>query len=384
MNLLDIALAAALVGAAVGGVRVGLLARIASWVGLAVGVVLSTWTVPFAVRLVDGATPQTRLLVGIGALAVTISIASALFSGLGARARARVAETALSGVDRAAGAVAAVAVVVGMVWFLLPAASAVPGTIAQQVRSSRIVATIDAVTPDAPDPLRVLRGLIGSSRFPEVFADLGPSPEIGPPPESIAVDPAIVEAATAATAHVRSNGCGAGFEGSSFAISADTLMTNAHVVAGAGTVRVRFPDGETREAEVVVFDPVRDLALLHVPGHGRTPIPLGFDGTDAVVIGYPGGQLQPRVAPASIEGSRLAVGRDIYGRERSERNVLFLAASLRQGDSGSPVVDAQGRLAGVVFAISPDRPNLAYALDNREVEAVLAAGWDPGNSGPCM
>jgi S1-C subfamily serine protease len=384
VNLLDVALAAALVGAAAGGVRVGLLARIASWVGLAVGVVLSTWTVPWAVRLVGAATPQTRLLVGIGALALTIGVASSVFSGLGIRARERVARTSLSGIDRAAGAVAAVALVVGMVWFLLPAAAEVPGAVAQQVRSSRIVATIDATTPDAPDPLRVLRGLIGSSRFPEVFSELGPSPEVGPPPESLAVDPQIVETATTATAHVRANGCGRGYEGSSFAITADTLMTNAHVVAGADTVRVRFPDGETREAEVVVFDPARDLALLHVPGHGREPIRPGFEGTDAVVIGYPGGQLTPRAAPASIEGTRRAIGRDIYGRERTERSVLFLAASLRQGDSGSPVVDVEGRLAGVVFAISPDRPQLAYALDLREVDAVLGADWDPGEAGPCM
>jgi S1-C subfamily serine protease len=53
--------------------------------------------------------------------------------------------------------------------------------------------------------------------------------------------------------------------------------------------------------------------------------------------------------------------------------VVFLAAELRQGDSGSPVIDVNGAVVGVTFAVSPDRPTTAYALAPAEVEALLAA-----------
>jgi S1-C subfamily serine protease len=52
--------------------------------------------------------------------------------------------------------------------------------------------------------------------------------------------------------------------------------------------------------------------------------------------------------------------------------VLVLAAELAPGDSGSALVDPQGRVVGVAFAVAPDRPGVAYALAIDELEAVLA------------
>jgi S1-C subfamily serine protease len=76
-------------------------------------------------------------------------------------------------------------------------------------------------------------------------------------------------------------------------------------------------------------------------------------------------------------------GFDIYDQDQTIREVLFLAAALRPGDSGSALFDVQGRVVGVSFAIAPDRPNTAYALDTRELRAVLAAPRRPG-VGPCI
>jgi S1-C subfamily serine protease len=78
-----------------------------------------------------------------------------------------------------------------------------------------------------------------------------------------------------------------------------------------------------------------------------------------------------------------AVGRDIYGQDRTRREVLFLAASLRPGDSGSAFIDADGKVAGVAFAIAPDRPGTAYALDDSELRAALATPRQLG-VGPCV
>ena len=107
-----------------------------------------------------------------------------------------------------------------------------------------------------------------------------------------------------------------------------------------------------------------------------------FSHMEGATIGYPGGQDTPRAQPVSVRDRRTTIGRDIYNRDRVEREVLFLAASLRQGDSGSPVIDARGQVVGTVFAISPDRASTAYALDASEVRELLAGPRDQG-AGPC-
>jgi S1-C subfamily serine protease len=386
VNLLDVALLVLVVVAIAGGLRLGFVARAASWIGLAVGLGLATWTVPTALALVEGGDPSVRLFVGLVVLAVTVTVVASLFQAIGLRARHSISSSPLSGIDRAAGGVAGVLAVVLLVWFLLPAAAEVPGQISRQVRTSTIAALVERSTPEPPDAVRALRNLVDTSRFPEVFADLQPAPVTGPPPEQIPVDPAIVERATASTVNVEADGCGRRYEGSGFAAAPDTIVTNAHVVAGADTVRVRRPDGEVRDATVVAFDGGRDLAVLQVPDLGQQPLERAAAelGSDGIVIGYPGGQDTPRVAPARVEDRRNALGRDIYGRERTEREVLFLSADLRQGDSGSPVLDQQGRVTGVVFAISPDQPTSSFALDLSELEAILAAERVPGDSGRCI
>ena len=386
MNVLDLLLLLAIVAAIAGGLRLGFVARAASWFGLVVGVVLATWTVPGALGLVEAGEPGIRLVVGVVVLTVTITLTASLFQAVGLRARRSIAATPLSGLDRGVGAVAGGVAVLALVWFLLPAAADVPGVISRQVRSSAIVGMVAATAPEPPDTVRALRNLVDTSRFPEVFDDLRPAPVTGPPPSEIPVPADTVERATASTVNVEANGCGRRYEGSGFATATDTIVTNAHVVAGADDVQVKRPDGAVVDATVVVFDAARDLAVLQAPGLGQEPLPLApiAPGEQGVVIGYPGGQDTPRTQPVMVEDERTAVGRDIYGRDRTEREVLFLSADLRQGDSGSPVIGVDGEVGGVVFAISPDRATTAFALSLSELDAVLEAPRDPGETGPCI
>jgi S1-C subfamily serine protease len=219
-----------------------------------------------------------------------------------------------------------------------------------------------------------------------VLADLQRTQLTGPPPEQMPVDAEVIERASASTVNLSASGCGQRYEGSGFTVATDTVVTNAHVVAGADQVEVRRPDGHTLDGQVVVFDPDRDLAILRVPDLGQEPLPLASmaPGDEGVSIGYPAGQHAPRVAPIRVDERRTAVGRDIYGSSRSERTVLFLAGDLQRGDSGSPLLDVEGQVGGVVFAISPDEPTVAYALDLEELDEVLAMPADPGNSGRCI
>lgn len=386
LNLLDLLLLLAVAAAVSGGLRLGFVARAASWLGLAVGIAIATWTVPTSLSLVDAGEAGMRLLVGVVVLTLTVTLVASAFQAVGLRARRSIATTSLSGVDRFFGGIAGVLAVVLLVWFLVPAAADVPGEVARQVRQSRVVALVDATTPTPPDTVRALSNLIDTSRFPEVFDDLSPAPVTGPPPEQLPLDESTIARVTRSTVNVESEGCGRRYEGSGFVVAPELLATNAHVVAGADAVRVRRPDDGTLEATVVVFDPRRDLALLQAPGLERPPLERAPTeaGSPGAVIGYPGGQNTPRTQPVTVEDRRTVTGRDIYGRERSEREVLFLSADLRQGDSGSPVVDAQGRVSGVVFAISPDRATAAFALDLSELAAVLEAPRQPGETGACV
>ncbi|MEX2329105.1 MAG: MarP family serine protease [Nitriliruptoraceae bacterium] len=386
MNVLDALLAVAVIAAVVGGFRAGFVSRATSWIGILAGLFLANRTIPWALDLISPDETSMRLFVVVVALTVTVGVTTGVTGLLGAFLSRAISVTPLAGLDRLAGGLASVLMIGVLVWLLIPAAAGIPGQVAQQVRGSRVVATITTQAPDPPDVLRGVRRFVDSSRFPEVFADLAPAPATGPSPRVTTIDAAVIDSATTRTAHVRADGCGRRFEGSSFVIGDGLLLTNAHVVAGADSVRVRFPDGTEHTVTVVVHDPERDLALLEAHGMARSPLELAAvsQGDEAIVIGFPGGQLDPRVAPARVEGNRAAVGRDIYGDARTERRVVFLAAELQQGDSGSPLVDDQGRVGGVVFAVSPDRRDVAYALDLDEIHAVLDAERTPGQTGPCM
>ncbi|MCC5950219.1 MAG: MarP family serine protease [Nitriliruptoraceae bacterium] len=386
MNLLDLALALTLLAAVLGGLRAGFISRVLTWTGIATGALAATFTVPLVLRLIERGMPSTRFIVGIAVLAATVAVCTSVFQVIGARARAGVAQTPLSSIDRILGALAGGALVLAVTWFLLPAAAGTSGEIARQVRGSTIVSMVDTLAPTPPGIARDLSALVDRTRFPTVFDDLRPSPETGPPPEEIGIDAGIVDRSTAATVQVRARGCGRRYDGSGVVLGEDVIVTNAHVVAGADEVEVTRPNGTRRAATVVRFDADRDLAVLETTGLGASPLGLARAelGGDGVSIGYPGGQSAPRVAPLRVEDRRTATGRDIYGQPGSEREVLFLAAQLRQGDSGSPVIDANGDVVGIVFAVSPDRATAAYALDRSEVDAILAAPRAPGESGACL
>ena len=385
MNLLDAVLLVMIALAAVTGYRLGLAARAISWAGGLLGLGLSTVIVPAVLETWPGGDAVTRLLVGLLVVLITTSVLSGIGEVIGLRLRHRVHATPFGPIDRIAGGIAGGMSVLLLVWFLLPALATTPGMIAREVRQSMVVGWVDDHAPDPPDASRALGRLVDQSGFPEVFADLQPAPVTGPPPAELPVPAEVVQAATPSTVNVEAFGCGTGFEGSGFVVADGLVATNAHVVAGSDEIRLRRTDGSTVPATIQHFDGDRDLALLAASDVARPPLPLRDPVVDegAAVIGYPGGQDTPRVAAARIADDRPTVGRNLYGGDRVERRVLYLSSQLRQGDSGSAVLGDDGAVVGVVFAVSPDNPDTAYALHVQELRDVLAA--PPNRStGPCL
>ncbi len=227
---------------------------------------------------------------------------------------------------------------------------------------------------------------MGGDQFPRVFDALEPAPDLGPPPSSANIPQPVVDAVVPSTVKVHGVACRRIQEGSGFVAGPGLIVTNAHVVAGETETVVQRSDGSEVRAVVVAFDPRRDLAVLSAPDIDRPALPRVDveEGATGAVFGHPGGG-PLRAAPFSVGRTVNATGTDIYDRERIERKVLILASNLAPGDSGAALVDASGRVVGVAFAIAPDRPGVAYALDIEELEAVLATPTTQQvDTGPCL
>ena len=375
MNLLDVLILLVMVAVAVGGYRLGFVARALSWLGLGLGILLAARFLPAAIRIFEGPEPTSKLLIAAVVLVGGAFAGQGLGLVLGSSLRRYVPHGPLRAVDSGVGAGVGVLGVLVSVWMLLPSIAEVPGTLSQQARNSAIARAIDSGLPSPPDTLQSLRRLVGETNFPRVFENLRPAPETGPPPATTGIPAEVLGRTAASTVKVEGAACQRVQEGSGFAAAADTVVTNAHVVAGhrPGRTVVTRPDGRRFNASVTVFDSDRDLAVLQVPGLGQAPLRIdgGGVGVQGAVLGHPGGQEQLRAAPAAVRQQVQAVGRDLYDSRATRREVFILAATLQPGDSGGALVNTSGGVMGVAFAIAPDRPNTAYALTTRELRAVL-------------
>lgn len=386
MNGLDLLIVALAVAAAVGGYRLGFVARVVSWLGLLAGIVAGSLWLPDVVDALDGRIGRADLVFVAAAVVVgggLLGQAVGLF--VGARLHLVIPLGPARTVDAAVGAAVGVLGVAVAVWLVVPAMADVPDWPARQARGSVVLRGVDRIFPDAPDATRTVRRLLGD-RYPQVFDALRPTPELGPPPTSGGLDQAVTDRVTASTVLVAGEACGQIQEGSGFVVGPGLVATNAHVVAGEPTTEVETTDGTRHDGRVVAFDPDRDLAIVAVAGLDRPALPLGDAavGDRGAVFGHPGGG-PLRLAPYEVGERVTASGADIYDDGGVEREVLVLASALRPGDSGSALVAPDGDVVGVAFAIAPDRPGVAYALSTDELESVLATvGTETVSAGPCL
>ena len=139
--------------------------------------------------------------------------------------------------------------------------------------------------------------------------------------------------------------------GSGFVIDGKgDILTNDHVVAGGSGIRVGFSGGSTYPATVVGADAGSDLAVVRVHAPASALHPLAFDGSARVTpgdpvyaIGNPFGL--DRTMTAGIVS---ATGRDIQAPDGlTIPNSIQTDAPINHGNSGGPLLDANGRVVGV-------------------------------------
>jgi hypothetical protein len=129
------------------------------------------------------------------------------------------------------------------------------------------------------------------------------------------------------------------------------VLTNWHVIRDSrSAVLVQFPDGFQSAGTVVRWDEPWDLAAIVIWKPNATPITLAEKppelGEPLTIAGYGRGPFRAETGPCT---QYLAPGSG-YPLEFVE-----LSATARQGDSGGPIINAQGQLAGVLFGQNDGR-----------------------------
>src|SRR5579862_4450459 len=139
--------------------------------------------------------------------------------------------------------------------------------------------------------------------------------------------------------------------GSGFVIdSGGDILTNAHVIDGAVKITVAFANDQTVDARVIGKDPDDDLALLKVNADGLTLVPLKLGDSSLVAVGDPTCAIgNPFGYTRTLTtGVVSALQRLIQAPNNfSIDNVIQTDAPLNPGNSGGPLIDAQGEVIGI-------------------------------------
>jgi len=387
--VLDVLLVVILLGYLFAGYRSGFVRSVSAFVGVAAGAVAAY----FAIPLVNGWVPASewRVPAVVVVAIVLVVLGHALGSAIGRGIRDRLRRTPLSAVDHVlgAGVNAVAAALIASLLALSVTALGVP-LFSQAIGASTVLRTIDSLTPDPVEAfLARLRSSVVDDGIPLITEALGgitTSPEL---PLADTGTPALTEAARSV---VRITGnafeCGQNQSGSGFVVAADRVVTNAHVVAGVTAPIVEVPGEGALPGRIVYFDAVKDLAVIAVDGLPATPLALSPTlavGTTGVIDGYPfGGPFS--TGPARVLSVATSSAADIYGQNPAPREVYTLAADVRSGNSGGPLLTATGAVAGVVFAKSAELGNVGYALTMTELNPVAAQAPeldDAVGSGAC-
>jgi serine protease Do len=160
--------------------------------------------------------------------------------------------------------------------------------------------------------------------------------------------------------------------GTAFFVSADGfLVTSAHVVAGCPGITLWPANGPERTGRVVAIDAALDMALLSATGGvllyeaGSRPNHARYPGETLSTIGFgslPSQPRQPKVTNGRLVGSVF----DAAGNP-----ILLIRARLPEGNSGGPVIDANGVLLGMVTGRDAGQPELGVAIPAEAIDSFL-------------
>lgn len=385
MNVLDILLLVAAVWFAVVGYRQGFVVGILSVIGFLGGGLVAVYTLPVIWDAVTGNANvgTTAAVVAVVVVIVCASVGQALTTHLGNKLRRYITWSPARALDATGGALVNVVAMLLVAWLI---GSALAGTtlptLGKEVRGSKVLLGVSRALPaQANTWFADFSSVLAQNGFPQVFSPFANEPikDVQPPDPALANSPV---AARAQRSIVKVTGtaqsCGKVLEGTGFVFANRRVMTNAHVVGGVDAPTVQIGgEGRRYAAKVVLYDWKRDIAVLDVPDLKTNALRFSAQdaagGDGAIVAGFPeNGSYDVRAA--RVRGRITANGPDIYHRGTVRRDVYSLYATVRQGNSGGPLLTPDGRVYGVVFAKSLDDAETGYALTADEIQPDVQRG----------
>ncbi|MFI5757997.1 MarP family serine protease [Streptomyces sp. NPDC051569] len=385
MNVLDILLLLAAVWFAIVGYRQGFVVGILSVIGFLGGGLVAVYLLPvvWAKLTQDSEVSTTAAVVAVVIVIVCASVGQGFTTHLGNKLRRYITWSPARALDATGGALVNVVAMLLVAWLI---GSALAGTslptLGKEVRSSKVLLGVSRVVPAKTSTwFTDFSSVLAQNGFPQVFSPFANEPitEVQPPDPALAGSPVAARAQKSIVKVVgTAPSCGKVLEGSGFVFADRRVMTNAHVVGGVEEPTVQIGGkGRLYDAKVVLYDWRRDIAVLDVPDLRATPLRFSDQdaatGDSAIVAGFPenGGY---DVRSARVRGRINAEGPDIYRRGEVRRDVYSLYATVRQGNSGGPLLTPEGKVYGVIFARSLDDPQTGYALTADEIRDDIKLG----------
>lgn len=171
--------------------------------------------------------------------------------------------------------------------------------------------------------------------------------------------------------------------GSGFILTTDgQILTNAHVIEGATSVRVTMKDGRTFDGSVVGADSVTDVALVQVQATDLPMVTLGdtdnlAPGQWAIAIGNPLG-LDNTVTAGIIS----AIGRSSTQVGIPDKRVQFIQtdAAINPGNSGGPLLNDRGEVIGMNTAIRANAQGLGFAIPIETAKRIADQIFETGEA----
>lgn len=381
MRIIDVVLVLLVIAAGVRGYYRGALLQLASYGGIIVGILTAGFLVILLEPVISNWSPTWRAITALVIFVLFLAAGETAGFALGKRIKNRLSSRSTSGADRVLGFPVAGVATLLLLWLLAgifiasPLASLAPA-VSYDIRQSRILKATSQVLPVGDDVMGPLRRFLTANRLP---LPLPPFESPDAPP--VVIDPALagakgVERASESVFLVRGAACGQQVEGSAWVAKPGYLVTNAHVVAGMSEPRV-IQGPKSLPATVTYFDSSLDLAVLKVPGISAEPLALAVGDpaprTQGATVGFPGGGSQV-IAAAAVRTTASTRTADIYGYPGVIREMVFFAGEVKPGNSGGPLVNADGVVIGVVFATALAGGDDDYALAPSAVRDPIASG----------
>jgi len=349
MTVVDGVIIVLIVLMALQGYARGFIVGVAALAGFIAGAVIGSRVGPLL--LSQGAHSPYSPLFALGGAMILGGLFGAVSEGVARRVRRFIWLPGLRLIDGLLGAALTACIALGLAWIIGAAALQtadqfrLPPHVRRDIAHSLILRNLNSILPPSGPILDALGRVDPLSEVQGRVADV-------PAPTVAILRARLVRAARRSVVRILGDACHLGIEGSGWVAGPGLVVTNAHVVAGENDTTVQLRGvGSQLPARVLVFDPHNDIAVLSVPGLSAPALTLASgpaSGTSAAILGFPLDGAFDR-QPGRL-GQTATIPTDNAYDDPTVRAVTSLRGLVRPGNSGGPMVDAEGQVVATVFA----------------------------------